>query len=76
VPEGYVMMHPADAEQYGLAEAEDVALVSRTGRLRSSLKLSDEVARGTVFAPLNVNDAPLSVLFENRWTWPRVQVVK
>ena len=76
IPDGYVMMHPADAEQYGLAEGDDVAIVSRTGRLRTSLKLSDEVAPGSVFAPLNVHDAPLSVLFENRWTWPRVQVIK
>jgi len=70
------MIHPADAERYGLADGDDVALVSQAGRLRSTLKVSDEVAPGTVFAPLNVNDAPLSVLFENRWTWPRVQVVK
>jgi predicted molibdopterin-dependent oxidoreductase YjgC len=76
VPDGYVMMHPDDVEQYGLAEGDDVALVSRTGRMRSKLKVSGEVARGTVFAPLNVNDAPLSVLFENRWTWPQVQVIK
>jgi NADH-quinone oxidoreductase chain G len=76
VPKGYVMMHPADAEQYGLADGDDVAVVSRTGRLRTTLRVSDEVAAGSVFAPLNINDAPLSVLFENRWTWPRVQVVK
>ncbi|MCL7453207.1 MAG: NADH-quinone oxidoreductase subunit NuoG [Anaerolineae bacterium] len=76
VPEGYVMIHPGDAGQYGLADGDGVSLVSRAGRLRSTVRVSDEVAPGTVFAPLNVNDAPLSVLFDDRWTWPRVQVVK
>lgn len=76
VPAGYVMIHPQDAEQYGLADGDDVALVSRAGRLRSTVRVSDEVAAGTVFAPLNVNEAPVSVLFGNRWAWPRVQVVK
>jgi NADH-quinone oxidoreductase chain G len=76
VPDSFVMIHPADAAELGLADGDDVSLVSAKGRLGFILRVSEEVVPGAVFAPLDLSDVPLSVLFENCWTSPRVKVVK
>jgi NADH-quinone oxidoreductase chain G len=76
VPEAYVMIHPSDAQELGLAEGDAVSVVSEVGRLGLSVKVSEEVVPGVAFAPLNLSDAPLSVLFVDRWSVPRVRIVK
>jgi NADH-quinone oxidoreductase chain G len=76
VPEAYVVIHPADAEKLGVAEGDDVSVVSGHGRLGLAARVSDEIAPGSVFAPLNLSVAPLSVLFEHRSRWPHVRIVK
>ena len=46
-----LLMHPADASNLGLEDAERVAVVSRTGRIEAKLELSDEMMRGVVSLP-------------------------
>jgi anaerobic selenocysteine-containing dehydrogenase len=70
------MIHPSDAQELGLAEGDAVSVVSEVGRLGLSVKVSEEVIPGVAFAPLNLSDAPLSVLFVDRWSVPRVRIVK
>jgi NADH-quinone oxidoreductase chain G len=76
VPDAFVMIHPAEAEKLDLADGDQVSVISTHGRLAFALRVSDEVVPGIVFAPLNLSDAPLSVLFADRCTLPRVRIVK
>jgi NADH-quinone oxidoreductase subunit G len=76
VPEAFVLLHPADAQKLGLADGDKVAVTSASGRLGLTLKVSDQVVPGVALAPLNLSDAPLSVLVADRWTLPHVQIGK
>ena len=76
VPDAFVAIHPIDAERIGLVNGDDVSLVSDVGRLGVRVKITDQVMPGVAFAPLNLSDAPLSVLFADRRTLPRVRIVK
>jgi predicted molibdopterin-dependent oxidoreductase YjgC len=72
----HVMVHPHDAEKLDLVDGDEVSVVSAKGRLRLRVSVSNDIVPGVVFIPLNVSDAPLSVLFADRWTTPHVQIVK
>lgn len=76
VSEAYVMIHPSDAQKQGLTDGDEVSVVSEVGRLALSVKVSEEVVPGVAFAPLNLSDAPLSVLFTDRSSLPRVRIEK
>jgi predicted molibdopterin-dependent oxidoreductase YjgC len=76
VPKAYVMIHPSDAEKLEMADGDTASVVSQAGRLELVVKVSEEVVPGVVFAPLNLSDAPLSVLFADRWSLPRVRIEK
>jgi predicted molibdopterin-dependent oxidoreductase YjgC len=76
VPAAFVMINPIDAKELDLADGDSVSVVSSKGRLGFTLQVSDEVAPGVAFAPRNLSDAPLSVLFASRWTVPRVRIEK
>jgi NADH-quinone oxidoreductase chain G len=76
VPEAHVMIHPSDAAKLGLASGDTTAVVSASGRLGLTVKVSDEVMPGVAFAPLNLSAAPLSVLIAERWSIPHVRLEK
>jgi NADH-quinone oxidoreductase subunit G len=76
VPDAFVMIHPTDAERLSLVDGDDVSVVSANGRLGLTVKVSREIVPGVAFAPQNLSAAPLSVLFANRWTLPRVRIDK
>jgi len=46
-----LLMHPDDAAGRGLADGALVEIVSRTGRIRAPLEVSDEMKRGVVSLP-------------------------
>jgi NADH-quinone oxidoreductase chain G len=75
-PEAYVAIHPADAERFGLADGDDASLVSVVGQLGLTVRVSTEVAPGVAFAPLNLTEAPLGVLFGKCSELPRVRLSK
>jgi predicted molibdopterin-dependent oxidoreductase YjgC len=76
VPEALVAIHPADAERFGLADGDDASLVSAVGRLGLTVRVSTEVVPGVAFAPLNLSEAPLGVLFADRSMLPKVRISK
>ena len=76
VPDAFVLVHPSDAEKFGLADGDQVSVVSARGRLGLIVKISDEVVPGVAFAPLNVSDAPLSVLALDHRALPQVRIRK
>ena len=76
VPEALVVIHPSDAKKLDVADGDDVSVVSTEGRLGLTVKISDEIVPGVAFAPQNLSDAPLSVLFTDRGALPQVRIVK
>lgn len=55
-PGAYVEVHPADAARLSVSEGEVVHVSSRRGTVRLPARLSDAVARGTVFIPFHWGD--------------------
>ena len=51
VPVVTVDMHPADAEQLGLADGDDVQLASRRGEIIAQVHIGDRMRRGELFVP-------------------------
>jgi predicted molibdopterin-dependent oxidoreductase YjgC len=75
-PEAYVAVHPADAERFGLADGDDASLVSAVGQLGLTVRVSTEIVPGVAFAPLNLTEAPLGVLFGKCSELPKVRLSK
>jgi predicted molibdopterin-dependent oxidoreductase YjgC len=76
VPEAYVAIHPADAERFGLADGDDASLISAVGQLGLTVRVSTKVVPGVAYAPLNLSEAPLGVLFAECYKLPRVRISK
>ena len=76
VPGAFVVINPTDAGRLDLVEGEAISVVSAQGRLGFTVCISDEIVPGTVFAPLNLSDAPLSVLFTRRQACTPVRLEK
>ncbi len=56
-PEAYVEINPADADALGIADGDRVRVATRRGEIVSCAKLSDRVARGSLFAPFHFAEA-------------------
>ncbi|MBI5380231.1 MAG: molybdopterin-dependent oxidoreductase, partial [Nitrospirae bacterium] len=52
-PVPYVEMNPKDALRHGIAQMEDVRLVSRRGSMEALAQLTERTAPGTVFVPFH-----------------------
>lgn len=52
-PEGYVEIHPTDAQQLGLKEGEMVVVESRRGKIETKAKISKKIRPGIVFIPFH-----------------------
>ncbi|MFI7428577.1 molybdopterin oxidoreductase family protein [Micromonospora sp. NPDC049836] len=52
-PGGFVELHPDLAERLGVADGEEVRVVSRRGELRAPARLSAAIRPDTVFAPFH-----------------------
>jgi NADH-quinone oxidoreductase subunit G len=76
VPAAYVTIHPADARRWGLADGDEVSLVSPMGEVPVKLRVAAEVVPGVAFAPLHLSDPPLGQLWEAWGRLPRVRLVK
>ena len=55
-PEHFLEIHPADAQERGIATKDRVAVRSRRGRIFLPAIVTDRVRRGTCFAPFHWND--------------------
>ncbi|MEJ2208177.1 MAG: NADH-quinone oxidoreductase subunit NuoG [Anaerolineae bacterium] len=75
VPEAYVTIHPADAQRLGLADGDEVSIVSPAGEVPARLQVAAEVVPGVALAPLDLGDVPLGRLYEAWGTLPWVRIV-
>ncbi|MFC2030803.1 NADH-quinone oxidoreductase subunit NuoG [Chloroflexota bacterium] len=76
VPEAHVLVNPSDAGIYGLVDGEEAAVESADGMLSLSVRIDPGIAPGVAFVPSNLSDAPVSVLFTDRGSAPRVRITK
>jgi formate dehydrogenase major subunit len=61
-PAGLLFIHPQDAAQLGLHEAQGVRVRSRRGVLETRAHLTDDVPPGTVGMPYHFREAPCNRL--------------
>ena len=52
-PEGYILLHPSDADRVGVRDGDRVRVVSRRGRLETRVRIADEVREGESFMPFH-----------------------
>jgi len=72
-PEGFLEMHPADAERLGLRTGDPVRVASRRGEITTKVKVVDRTAPGTVFLSFHYSESPVNVL-TNPATCPVAQI--
>ena len=53
----YVEIHPADAAALGIREGERIRVSSRRGSIVTTAKITDRVAKGSIFAPFHFTEA-------------------
>ncbi len=61
-PEGFVEIHPKDAEQWKIADGEFVRVASRRGEIVLRARLADRTLPGSVFIPMHFREAAANVL--------------
>jgi len=76
IPGPFVVVHPADAAKLNLADGDAVTVVAARGQVECMLRIREEVAPGVVFVPQNLGAEPLSVLYTDRRSLPRVRLAK
>ena len=62
MPEGFVEIHPSDAEAMGIAEDDQVNVASRRGEVTAKAMLTDRVMPGMVFMPFHFAESSANVL--------------
>lgn len=60
--QSYVLMHPEDARTVGVGDGEQVRLVNSRGNISTTLRLSEGVTRGELFAPFHFRETPVNSL--------------
>jgi predicted molibdopterin-dependent oxidoreductase YjgC len=61
-PEGFMEMHPVDAEQLGVLSGDTVRVASRRGEITTKVNVLDRTAPGTVFMSFHYSESPVNVL--------------
>jgi len=62
VAAGHVELHPEDAARHGVNDGDKVAIATRRGRIETTAKLTERVARGSIFVPFHFAEAAANVL--------------
>lgn len=61
-PGPIVELNPADATALGVSDGDEVEVASRRGRIRTSVRLSNRVAKHQVFIPMHYREAAVNLL--------------
>ena len=61
-PEGFLEVHPQDADRLSIAQGERIAVISRRGRIQIRTMVTDNIRPGTVFMPFHYIESCANVL--------------
>lgn len=61
-PEGPVEINPRDAERLGVCEGDMVELISRRGRIKTKVKVTDRSPEGVAFMSFHFSESPVNML--------------
>jgi predicted molibdopterin-dependent oxidoreductase YjgC len=59
---GHVEVHPEDAAALGLRDGDMVAVVTRRGRIETRVRVTERVARKSIFVPFHFAEAAANML--------------
>ncbi len=62
ISEGYLELHPADAEQLKVCRGDEVSVTSRRGRITAKTMVTERVEQGLVFMPFHFVESCANVL--------------
>ena len=62
IPEGFLEVHPRDAEGLGVADGDTIRVASRRGEIDTRITLTDRVVPGSVFMPFHFAESCANVL--------------
>jgi anaerobic selenocysteine-containing dehydrogenase len=58
----YVEIHPEDAMKEGIKEGDRIRITSRRGSIVTAARITERVARGSIFAPFHFTEARANIL--------------
>jgi predicted molibdopterin-dependent oxidoreductase YjgC len=58
----YAEMHPEDAMRGGIREGDRIRITSRRGSIVTAARITERVARGSIFAPFHFTEARANIL--------------
>ena len=58
----YVEMHPEDAMKAGIKEGDRIRITSRRGSIVTAARITERVARDSVFTPFHFTEARANIL--------------
>ncbi len=61
-PKPYAEINPADAEELGVSNRDEIELESRRGKMTFEARVIDRPAPGTIFVPWHWEEKPINVL--------------
>ncbi len=62
IEEAYVEIHPADAAALGIHEGGRIRVTSKRGSIVTTARITDRVAKGSIFAPFHFTEARANIL--------------
>ncbi len=62
VPEPFVEINPADAQELGIADGDLVRISSRRGQIEARAKVSERVKKGEIFSTFHFSEARVNLL--------------
>ncbi|MEI8172051.1 MAG: formate dehydrogenase subunit alpha [Deltaproteobacteria bacterium] len=60
--EPYAEIHPEDAQRAGIREGDRIRITSRRGSIVTAARISERVAKGSIFAPFHFTEARANIL--------------
>jgi len=61
-PQGYIEIHPADAEKYGIQDGDSVEVTTKRGKVVTAADVTSEIVRGCLFMPFHFWEGPANML--------------
>jgi predicted molibdopterin-dependent oxidoreductase YjgC len=61
-PEPYVEINPEDAQRLGIADGEEIEILSKRGRIRTKVLITDKVTPGVIFMPFHFAESAANLL--------------